>query len=70
MYCRDPRLAEMIALGTAITAFRHRALLITESILVDEGAIDQKQDRLDRVRSTIDRLETGLEMERRSGAST
>ena len=69
MYCRDHRVAKMIGLGTAITAFRHKALLISESILVGEDAIDQKRDQLDRVRSTISRLEIALEVERRSEAS-
>jgi hypothetical protein len=70
MYCRDHRVAKMVGLGTAITAFRHTALLITESMLIGEDAFDQKQEQLDRVRSTIGRLEIALEVQRRSEAST
>jgi hypothetical protein len=70
MYCRDHRIAKMMGLGTIITALRHSALLVSESILVCEDAIDQKRDRLDHVRSMIDRLEITLEVERRSEGST
>ena len=62
------RLAKMIDLSTSLAAFRHSALLIAESILVEKDPTMRNQDRLDRLRSTTERLEIALEMERRLGS--
>jgi len=62
------RLAKMIDLSTSLAAFRHSALLIAESILVENDPTMRNQDRLDRLRSTTERLEIALEMERRLGS--
>jgi hypothetical protein len=56
----------MINLSTSLAAFRHSALLIAESIMVGEDPTKRKQDCLDRLQSTIDRIEIALEVERRS----
>jgi len=40
-------------------------LLVTERVIAEADPIDHKQDDLDRLRSTIDRLEIALELERR-----
>jgi hypothetical protein len=60
----DSRLAKMIDLSTSLAAFRHTALLMAESIMVGRDPTRQKQDRLDRLHSTIEKLETALEVER------
>ncbi len=60
----DSRIAKMIHLSTSLAAFRHTALLIAESIRIGEDPAMQKQDRLDRLHTTIERFETVLEMER------
>ena len=60
----DSRIAKMIDVSTSLAAFRHSALLMVESIMVREDPTKLKQDRLDRLRSTIERLEIALETER------
>jgi len=60
----DSRIAKMIDVSTSLAAFRHSALLMVESIMVREDPTKLKQDRLDRLRSTIERLEIALEKER------
>ncbi len=62
----DGRIAKMIGLSTSLAAFRHAALLISESIMVGDDLTKRKQDRLDRLQSTIEGLEIALEVERRS----
>jgi len=59
------RVAEMIGLASSIAAFRHTALLVTESVIAEADPIDRTQEDLDRLRSTIDRLEIALELRRR-----
>jgi len=61
----DSRIAKMLHLSTSLAAFRHRALLIAESIMLVEDPAKRKQARLDHLHSTIEGLETALEMERR-----
>jgi hypothetical protein len=64
---RDSRIAKMIDISTSLAAFRHNAMLMTEGIMMGDDPTKQKQDWLDRLRSTIEKLETALEMERGLG---
>jgi len=65
----DSRIAKMIDLSTSLAAFRHTALLIAESMLVSEDPTKRKQGGLDHLQSTIERLESALEMERQRESS-
>jgi hypothetical protein len=66
----ERRMAEMIGLATSIAAFRHTALLMAERIITGDCRSNQIQGQLDRLRSTIDTLETALEVQRRAEVST
>jgi len=59
------RITKMTEISTSLAALRHTALLIAESIMVEEDPTKLKQDRLSRLQSTIEEHEIALEVERR-----